>query len=155
MSNYVTTITQYFQCIKANIPTIVCVYFGIVLAHFICSNVYPIWCCKNTWYGFIMTPFMVVTPHCEALRWVMHYTGEQIRNVWLWIGSYLVYYVTSSVTPYITNFRTNEGSKVEDDDTINEDATDTDTNTNIEENLNNDGMRRRTRSAAYNIVDNH
>ena len=152
MSTYVTTIIHLFQCIKANIPNIVCVYFGIVMAHFICSNVYPVWCCNNTWYGFIMTPFMVVTPHCEALRWVMHYTGEQIRNVWLWIGSYLVYYITSTVTPYITNFRTNEEPRVEEDNIISED-----TNTNIDENLNNEhnnGMRRRTRSSAYNIIDN-
>jgi hypothetical protein len=153
MSTYVTTIIHLFQCIKANIPNIVCVYFGIVMAHFICSNVYPVWCCNNTWYGFIMTPFMVVTPHCEALRWVMHYTGEQIRNVWLWIGSYLVYYITSTVTPYITNFRTNEEPRVEEDNIISED-----TNTNIDENLNNEhnnGMRRRTRSSAYNIIDDN
>jgi hypothetical protein len=99
-----------------------------------------------------MTPFMVVTPHCEALRWVMHYTGEQIRNVWLWIGSYLVYYITSTVTPYITNFRTNEEPRVEEDDTMNEE----DTDTNMEENLNRANayeMRRRTRSAAYNIIE--
>ena len=153
MSTYVTTIIHLFQCIKANIPNIVCVYFGIVMAHFICSNVYPVWCCNNTWYGFIMTPFMVVTPHCEALRWVMHYTGEQIRNVWLWIGSYLVYYITSTVTPYITNFRTNEEPRVEEDNIISED-----TNSNIDENLNNEhnnGMRRRTRSSAYNIIDDN
>jgi len=107
MNSYATTAFHYFKCIRENIPTIVCLYFGIVLAHFACSNIYPTWCCNNSLYGFIMTPFMIVTPHCEALRWIIHYTGEQIRNVWLWIGGYLIYYITSIVTQYFTTFRAN------------------------------------------------
>ena len=50
---------------------------------------------------------MVVTPHCEGLRWIVHYTGEQIRNVWIWLGGYLVWYVGNQITPFINTFRTN------------------------------------------------
>ena len=50
---------------------------------------------------------MVVTPHCEGLRWVIHYTGDQIRNTWIWLGGYLVWYFGNQITPYINTFRTN------------------------------------------------
>jgi hypothetical protein len=47
-----------------------------------------------------MAPFIVVTPHCQGLRWIIHYTGDQIRNTWIWVGSYLVYYIGKFITPY-------------------------------------------------------
>ena len=50
---------------------------------------------------------MVVTPHCEGLRWIIHYTGDQIRNSWIWLGGYLVWYFGNQITPYINTFRTN------------------------------------------------
>ena len=151
MNTYLTTANYYFQRIRENIPTVVSVYFGIVLTHYVCSNIYPLWCCKLTFFGFIMTPFMIVTPHCEALRWIIHYTGEQIRNVWLWIGGYLVYYVTSTITPYLTNFRANIGPS--DTNVVNLETNIEETNDNTEENNIEETIRRRTRSSAHNIVD--
>jgi hypothetical protein len=136
MNSYLTTASYYFQRIRDNIPTVVFVYFGIVLAHYISSNVYPIWCCNNTLIGFIMTPFMIVAPHCEALRWIIHYTGEQIRNVWWWLAGYLVYYVTSTITSYLANFRVNVRPDSENNHNISLDT---------EENV-----KRRTRSSVYN-----
>lgn len=65
---------------------------------------YPYMCCRPNLLGFIMTPFMVVTPHCEAMRWVIHYSGDQIRNVWIWLGGYLVVYFGQNVTPMLLKF---------------------------------------------------
>jgi len=96
-----------YDRVKGNVPAIILVYFSVVFVHFISSNIYPSLCCPWTFWGFIMSPFMVVTPHCEGLRWIIHYTGDQIRNSWIWLGGYLVWYFGNQITPYINTFRTN------------------------------------------------
>lgn len=50
-----------------------------------------------------MSPFMVVAPHCEAMRWAIGYTGTHVRNMWFWMGGYLVLCVESVVRKYITS----------------------------------------------------
>jgi hypothetical protein len=100
-------LNSLYDRVKGNVPAIILVYFSVVFVHFISSNIYPSFCCPFTFWGFIMSPFMVVTPHCEALRWVIHYTGEQIRNYWIWLGGYLVWYFGNQITPYINTFRSN------------------------------------------------
>ena len=120
MSNVIESISEGFtsMCskLKNNVPVVVGVYFAIVLAHFVCSNIYPTLCCKMSVWGFIMSPFMAVTPHCEALRWIIHYTGEQIRNVWLWLGGYLIWYFGNNITPFILNFSKNVSPNKQDEE---------------------------------------
>jgi len=105
LDSFRTTLSLFYDSIQGNIPAVFLVYFSVVFIHFIASNIYPSMCCSWTMWGFIMSPFMAVTPHCEGLRWVIHYTGEQIRNTWVWLGGYLVYYFSSKITPYINTFR--------------------------------------------------
>jgi len=113
-----------------------------------------------------MTPFMIVTPHCEALRWILHYTGEQIRNVWLWLGGYLVWYMGNKITPFINMFRTNvhsdgnnqtnfdnnafHQSNIIDDNDDDDDDDDDVRNIDNEREINNNNLRRRTRSTVTN-----
>tara|TARA_B100001175_G_C19366536_1_gene569684 strand:+ start:249 stop:695 length:447 start_codon:yes stop_codon:yes gene_type:complete len=136
--NLRSKLSSIYDNIRGNVPGVMLVYFGVIFVHFICSNIYPTMCCPWTFWGFIMSPFMVVTPHCEGLRWVIHYTGEQIRNYWIWLGGYLVWYFGNQITPYINTFRSNA--------TVNRE-----TNTNIIEiesttvDDNDNTVRRRTR----------
>jgi len=97
-----------YDRVNGNVPAVMMVYFSVVFVHFVSSNIYPSLCCTWTFWGFIMSPFMVVTPHCEGLRWIIHYTGDQIRNSWVWLGGYLVWYFGNQITPYINTFRTND-----------------------------------------------
>ena len=82
------------------VPHVIVVYSLLCITHYTSSNLYPVLCTPLTFTGFIMAPFIVVTPHCQGLRWVIHYTGDQIRNTWIWIGTYLVYYIAKYITPY-------------------------------------------------------
>ena len=83
------------------IPTILIVYIGISIIHFISANLYPRFCAPLTLIGAMMTPFVIVTPHCQALRWVIDWSGLQICNAWVWLGGYLVYYIGTYITPFI------------------------------------------------------
>lgn len=157
MSNFIESIPDNFtsMCskLKQNVPVVVGVYFAIVLAHFICSNIYPTFCCNMSVWGFIMSPFMAVTPHCEALRWVIHYTGEQIRNAWLWLGGYLIWYFGTNITPFIRNFRENDSSikqetnNVNRNDIVSADESESEQETN---NICDVFSRRKTRSSNNN-----
>jgi hypothetical protein len=159
MSNIIesisTGVSSVCSKLKRNVPVVVGVYFAVVIAHFACSNLYPTLCCNMSVWGFVMSPFMAVTPHCEALRWVIHYTGGQIRNVWIWLGGYLVLYFGNIITPFILNFRNIstrtlvEGTENEPviEGTTNEPVIDGTANEPVVEGNGNDGLsKRKTRS---------
>ena len=48
--------------------------------------------------GFILSPFMVATPHCQGLRWIVYNAANMINNMWIvcgtWIGSKLLNFNT-------------------------------------------------------------
>lgn len=119
-----TYVYNLYTKTMSTIPGIVFVYFGVVAVHYIASNVYPTLCSPWSIFGFIMTPFMVVTPHCEALRWSIHYTGDQIRNGWLWVGAYLVGYFGTNVTPILMRYTSNSNIQSQSNDTIEENIVD-------------------------------
>lgn len=127
-----------YDRVKGNVPAIILVYFSVVFVHFISSNIYPSLCCPWTFWGFIMSPFMVVTPHCEGLRWIIHYTGDQIRNSWIWLGGYLVWYFGNQITPYINTFRTNNNTNTGSNPIVVEDDI-------TDEHIDNNTRRRTTR----------
>jgi hypothetical protein len=94
-------IKGWFSKTIVYIPTIILVYSGISILHYISANTYPTLCTPCTITGMVMTPFMVVTPHCQAIRWVINWSGNQINMAWISLGGYLVYYVGTNITPFI------------------------------------------------------
>lgn len=63
-----------------------------------------------------MMPFMIVTPHCSALRWIIQHTGEQIGRWWIWLGGYLVLHVTKTIPAYL-QMKPVDNENVEEEDT--------------------------------------
>jgi hypothetical protein len=100
MNELIEQVTTFISKLIGYIPQIVFVYLALSITHYVSSNLYPALCTPLTITGFIMAPFIVVTPHCQGLRWIIHYTGDQIRNTWVWVGSYLVYSISQYITPY-------------------------------------------------------
>jgi hypothetical protein len=75
------------------------IYLLFIVIHYISSHLYPYVCCRLTIAGFIMSPFMVMSPYCEGLRWVIYNTGIQIRNMWIWIAGYLIHFAQQTLFP--------------------------------------------------------
>ena len=90
-----------FNGFHTNMFKIVLIYYGVTLGHFIASNMYASACTTYSLKGYIMMPFMIVTPHCSALRWIIQHTGEQIARWWIWLGGYLVFYITQTIPGYL------------------------------------------------------
>jgi len=78
-------------------------YAGVVVLHYSAANLYPRMCTPVTIIGFIMSPFMVIAPHCAGLRWLITFTGTQIQNMWLWLAGYLIYYADGVVRDNFTS----------------------------------------------------
>ena len=62
--------------------------------HFIAANAYAKWCTPSTLFGFLISPFMSVTPVCNGLRWSITIFGDYLSSFWttilLWISANLI-----------------------------------------------------------------
>jgi hypothetical protein len=67
--------------------------FGIYLLwiclHYFSAHLYIKFCVPNTIFGFIMSPFMISTPHCQGLRWIVYNAAGIINNMWILIGAWI------------------------------------------------------------------
>lgn len=67
------------------------------VAHFVSVHVYGLVCVPLTPVGFVMSPLLVNTPHCSALRWIIQRGALGICETWNLIGSAVLAIATSSV----------------------------------------------------------
>jgi hypothetical protein len=65
------------------------VYLAWITLHYGAAHLYTKFCAHDTLVGFIMSPFMVVAPHCRALRWVVSTASGVIENMWIVFGTWV------------------------------------------------------------------
>jgi hypothetical protein len=65
------------------------IYIVWIFLHYIASHLYVKLCVPNTIIGFLMSPFMTATPHCQGLRWIVYNASNMINNMWLILGSWI------------------------------------------------------------------
>jgi hypothetical protein len=65
------------------------VYLMWILLHYIASQLYVKFCTPSDIMGFIMSPFLISTPHCQGLRWLIYNGANMINNMWVMIGAWL------------------------------------------------------------------
>ncbi len=71
------------------------VYLLWIILHFIIGNLYSTYCVEYSFYGFITSPFVSITPHCKAFRWIIYNSGMVIENMWIYIATYLSIKITT------------------------------------------------------------
>ena len=71
------------------IPKIVGIYFLWVVLHYVTSHLYIYFCVPRTFYGFLISPFLVTAPHCQALRWCLHYGSNIINTMWITFAEWI------------------------------------------------------------------
>ena len=81
------------------------IYLIWIALHFFASQFYIELCVPKTIYGFIVSPFLMATPHCQALRWIVYNAASTINNMWIimgtWFCSQIMFYTGTnhSITP--------------------------------------------------------
>ena len=61
-----------------------------IVAHYTASHLYTRLCTPLTLWGFLSSPFLVTTPHCEVLRWTVYTGGTTIRFAWMALSVSLI-----------------------------------------------------------------
>uniref|UniRef100_A0A6C0CRL5 Uncharacterized protein n=1 Tax=viral metagenome TaxID=1070528 RepID=A0A6C0CRL5_9ZZZZ len=75
------------------ITNVLIVYFGWIFIHYTASHLYVKMCVPSTIMGFIMAPFIVPSPHCQALRWAIYNGGNSIMAMWIVLGTIIMRYL--------------------------------------------------------------
>ena len=65
-------------------------YLGWIFIHYVCAHLYIYYCAPTTWYGIFISPFLSITPQCNAFRWVIYETGNVLYGMWVAISSWSV-----------------------------------------------------------------
>lgn len=90
--NNVTTPTNYISNLLINVTyyiyTAAKVYVMWIILHFGASHLYIYICVPQTFWGFIISPFMSVTPQCQSLRWIIYTGANIINNMWIVLGTW-------------------------------------------------------------------
>lgn len=70
------------------------IYLLWIMLHFVASHLYIDLCVPKTIVGLLISPFLMSTPHCQGLRWIVFNAANVINNMWIivgaWICSYLI-----------------------------------------------------------------
>jgi len=66
------------------------IYFFWIVFHYISAHLYSAWCAPMSLVGFILSPFFVPAPHCQAFRWVISNGSLHITAMWFTLGGWCV-----------------------------------------------------------------
>ena len=65
------------------------IYVVWIVLHYVCSHLYVSWCTPLTVVGFLLSPFVVPAPHCQAFRWVIVNGSNSITTMWFAVGTWI------------------------------------------------------------------
>jgi len=88
-TNYMKSLYNVFINIIKYAYVVTKIYVIWIILHYSASHLYIYLCAPKTFWGFIVSPFMSVTPQCQALRWVIYNGANMINNMWIVLGTWL------------------------------------------------------------------
>jgi hypothetical protein len=82
----------FFQFVYKSIKIFINVsgiYLIWIFLHYLAAHLYVKLCVPRTIVGFLLSPFMTATPHCQGLRWVVYNAANMINNMWIILGAWI------------------------------------------------------------------
>jgi hypothetical protein len=81
------------------------IYLLWIVLHYVSSHLYVKLCVPNTVLGFLLSPFMMATPHCQGLRWIVYNATGVINNMWILMGAWIcsALLITTSDSPHLNS----------------------------------------------------
>ena len=65
------------------------IYLFWIALHFVTAQLYVQFCAYPSLYGFLLSPFLISSPHCAAMRWIFTKGGTLIDGMWIILGTWL------------------------------------------------------------------
>jgi hypothetical protein len=75
------------------VTRIASLYILWIFLHYASAHVYTELCVPPTVKGFLLSPFVIATPHCSAMRWLMQNGANSINAAWLILGAAVIKYI--------------------------------------------------------------
>jgi hypothetical protein len=70
------------------------IYIAWILVFYVASRMHASLCTPPTIIGFILAPFLVTSPHCQGLRWVIYNGGNSIAAMWIILAAWIMTFLT-------------------------------------------------------------
>ena len=83
-----TSATSSVPYIK-NLFAVSSIYLFWITLHFATAQLYVKFCAYPSLYGFLLSPFLISSPHCAAMRWVFTKGGTLLDGMWIILGTWL------------------------------------------------------------------
>jgi len=64
-------------------------YLIWITIHYIAAHLYPLLCASLSVTGFLISPFVVETPWCTSLRWLINEGTTVVKTMWIVFGTWL------------------------------------------------------------------
>ena len=58
------------------------VYTAWIFAHYVATHLYANYCTPWSLFGVFASPFLIASPHCQGLRWVIYEAGTRVGLMW-------------------------------------------------------------------------
>ena len=85
LTNIINTLKKYIR-FAFNISII---YFVWLSLHYISVYLYGQFCVPLTLYGILLSPLLISSLHCKALRWVLYTGASTIDTMWIVFGTWV------------------------------------------------------------------
>lgn len=72
------------------VVSLIGIYVLWLTTFYVSSHMHSYFCVPATLFGFLLTPFLVPAPHCQALRWVIYNGGSSIMSAWFIFGAWII-----------------------------------------------------------------
>jgi len=66
------------------------IYLVWTILHFCASQLYTKFCTPLNLIGFISSPFLVTTPHCQAFKWCINNGSDALSSMWIVFGTWII-----------------------------------------------------------------
>jgi hypothetical protein len=83
-----TSATSSVPYIK-NLFAVSSIYLFWITLHFATAQLYVKFCAYPSLYGFLLSPFLISSPHCAAMRWIFTKGGTLLDGMWIILGTWL------------------------------------------------------------------
>jgi hypothetical protein len=103
------------KIINSPIFKMILIYFTCIIAHYTAAHLYTYYCVHSSFVGFLLSPFMTMSPHCQAFRWVIYNGGHNINMMWFLLGNCFIYQFKLYIpdTPKMSNIFKEKNEKID------------------------------------------
>jgi hypothetical protein len=77
-------------------------YGAWITFHYLSGHLYTYICVPKTISGYLLSPFVVASPQCTAIRWVITKSGDNICTMWMVLGNLCITQI-DVITNYAKN----------------------------------------------------